>query len=89
MHREALDDAFAKFDKFERRMDNLEGQLESMDMGRDVSDLAAEIDNLVEDEKVNEELARFFHNSRAVTDTGQQTPEQPRTVTGESPNEIF
>ena len=40
MHREALDDAFSKFDQFERRMDNLEGQLESMDLGRDVTDLA-------------------------------------------------
>ena len=59
IHREALDDAFAKFDKFERRMDNLESQLESMDLGRDVSDLAAEIEDLVENEKVNEELARL------------------------------
>ena len=70
MHREALDDAFAKFDKFERRMDNLEGQLESMDMGRDVSDLAAEIDNLVEDEKVNEELARL---KREMAQAGSST----------------
>ena len=59
MHREALDDAFAKFDQFERRMDNMESQLESMDLGREVNDLAAEIENLVEDEKVNEELARL------------------------------
>jgi len=59
MHREALDDAFSKFDKFERRMDNLESQLESMDLGREVSDLASEIDALAEDEKINEELARL------------------------------
>jgi phage shock protein A len=60
MHREALDDAFNKFGSFERRMDNLESQLESMDLGRDVpGDLASEIDSLVEDEKINEELARL------------------------------
>ena len=60
IHREALDDAFAKFDHFERRMDNLEGQLESMDLGRDVApDLATEIDSLVEDEKISEELSRL------------------------------
>ncbi len=60
MHREALDDAFAKFDHFERRMDNLEGQLESMDLGREVApDLATEIDSLVEDEKISEELSRL------------------------------
>ena len=60
MHREALDDAFSRFDQFERRMDNLESQLESMDLGREVpADLASEIDALVENEKVNEELARL------------------------------
>jgi phage shock protein A len=60
MHREALDDAFTKFGHFERRMDNLEGQLESMDLGRDVApDLATEIDSLAEDEKINEELSRL------------------------------
>ena len=60
VHREALDDAFNRFEQFERRMDNLESQLESMDMGRDVSpDLAAEIDALEEDEQINEELKRL------------------------------
>ncbi len=60
MHREALDDAFQRFEHFERRMDNLESQLESMDMGREVPpDLAAEIDALQEDERINEELSRL------------------------------
>ena len=60
MHREALDGAFARFDHFERRMDNLESQLESMDVGRDVPpDLAAEIDALAEDERINDELERL------------------------------
>ena len=47
VQREALDDAFNRFEQFERRMDNLESQLESMDLGRDVApDLAAEIESL-------------------------------------------
>jgi phage shock protein A len=60
IHRDALDDAFNKFDLFERRMDNLESQLESMDLGRDVpTDLASEIDSLADDEKINAELTRL------------------------------
>ena len=60
MHREALDNAFARFEGFERRMDNLESQLESMDIGRDVApDLAAEISALEQDENINSELERL------------------------------
>ena len=41
-------------------MDNLESQLESMDIGRDVPpDLAAEIDALAEDDRINDELSRL------------------------------
>jgi phage shock protein A len=60
MQREALDNAFARFDHFERRMDNLESQLEVMDLGREVSpDLAAEINALQEDDRINDELERL------------------------------
>ena len=60
MHREKLDDAFQRFEHFERRMDNLEGQLESMDLGREVPpDLADEIDALQEDERISDELERL------------------------------
>jgi phage shock protein A len=75
MHREALDNAFQRFDHFERRMDNLESQLESMDVGRDVPpDLAAEINSLEEDERINDELARLkseMHNdTKPAADNG-------------------
>jgi phage shock protein A len=60
IHREALDSAFQKFEQFERRVDNLEGQLESIDLGRQVApDLASEIEALQEDEMLNDELARL------------------------------
>ena len=55
VHRSELDEAFTKFDKFERRMDNLEGELEAMDLGRE-GGLSAEIDALREDDSLNEEL---------------------------------
>ncbi|MCB1843469.1 MAG: phage shock protein PspA [Halioglobus sp.] len=60
IQREAVDDAFQRFDQFERRMDTLESQLESMDLGRDVApDLAAQIRSLEDDEKISDELARL------------------------------
>jgi phage shock protein A len=60
IQREALDNAFERFEHYERRMDTLEGQLESMDLGREVPpDLAAEIDALQEDGRINDELQRL------------------------------
>tara|TARA_B110000503_G_scaffold19879_1_gene29687 strand:+ start:16204 stop:16881 length:678 start_codon:yes stop_codon:yes gene_type:complete len=60
IHREALDDAFHRFERFERRMDTLESQLESMDLGREVPpDLAAQINALQDDERINGELERL------------------------------
>ena len=60
IQRDALDDAFLRFERFERRMDTLESQLESMDIGRDVSpDLAAQINVLTDDERISDDLARL------------------------------
>lgn len=72
IQREALDSAFERFDRYERRMDNLESQLEVMDMGREVHpDLAAEISALEEDERINEELARLKAEMKGTTATVQ------------------
>ncbi|MDH3993836.1 MAG: phage shock protein PspA [Gammaproteobacteria bacterium] len=60
IQREALDTAFNRFEHFEQRMDTLESQLESMDMGREVPpDLAAEINALQEDDCITDELERL------------------------------
>ena len=60
IQREALDDAFHRFERFERRMDTLESQLESMDMGREVPpDLAAQINALEDDELISGEIERL------------------------------
>lgn len=60
VNRDALDGAFARFEHFERRMDNLESQLDAMDLGREAApSLAAEINALAEDEKISAELERI------------------------------
>lgn len=60
IQREALDNAFQRFDRFERRMDTLESQLEAMDMGREVSpDLTEQINALEDDERITDEIERL------------------------------
>ncbi|MCZ2720616.1 phage shock protein PspA [Marinomonas sp. 15G1-11] len=55
-----LDNAVDKFERFERRMDSLEGQIESMDVGTESStDLKSQIDALENDDKISDELARL------------------------------
>ena len=57
LHRDALDAAFEKFEHFERRVDDLEGQLEAMSLG-DVQrqDLASEFETLAQNDALNAEL---------------------------------
>ena len=63
VQRTELDDAFARFERFERKVDNLEGELQSMDLGRDTAaSLAAEIDALGEADWLEEELGRIKGN---------------------------
>ncbi|MDG0991385.1 MAG: phage shock protein PspA [Luminiphilus sp.] len=68
IHRSELDEAFNKFDKFERRMDNLEGELDAMDLGRE-GGLAAEIDALRDDDALNEELEALKRSMQGNTST--------------------
>jgi phage shock protein A len=60
VHRDSLDDALIKFERYERKMDSIEGELEAMDLGRQgESGLAAEIDALAGDEALDAELERL------------------------------
>ena len=71
VQRNELDNAFAKFERFERKVDNLEGELQAMDLGRDIaSSLAAEIDALGEDDWLDDELLRI---KDAMADTEAPT----------------
>lgn len=52
-----IDDAMNRFELYERKMDDLEGQIESYDMGQKT--LADEISDLEQDETIDEELRKL------------------------------
>jgi phage shock protein A len=53
--RDKLNEAFEKFERYERKMDDMEAEVESYDLGS--KDLASEINNLERDEKIDQALA--------------------------------
>ena len=54
-NRDKLEEAFRKFDAYERKMDNLEAQVEAQDLGRSRT-LHDEFNELARDDKVESEL---------------------------------
>jgi len=60
LNREQLQDAFDKFEHYERKMDSMESQLEADDLGRDDKQgLKNEIASLAQNEVISAELARL------------------------------
>ena len=57
LHDVNIDEAMNRFDRYERKMDDLEGEVEAYDLGQ--RNLADEIADLEGDDKVDEELARL------------------------------
>ncbi len=55
--RDKLNEAFEKFERYERKMDDMEGEVESYDLG--ARGLSEEIEDLARDEKLDEALARL------------------------------
>ena len=53
----SIDDAMTRFEQYERKMDDLEGQVESYDLGQ--RSLRDQIDELAVDESVDEELRQL------------------------------
>ena len=68
IHRNQLDDAFERFERFERRVDGLEGELEAMNLGRNKPDLADEIDALAADDLLKEELEELKQSMEVLKD---------------------
>jgi phage shock protein A len=55
LHERRMDDAFVRFEQMERRLDNIEGEVESYDLGRGKT-LAEEIADLESEQAVEREL---------------------------------
>jgi phage shock protein A len=69
LNREQLQDAFDKFERYERRIDGMESQLEADDLGRDPKQsLKSEIESLAQDDSINEALARLKADMEAKSD---------------------
>lgn len=57
LHDHNIDDAMARFERYERKMDDLEGQVESYDLGQRT--LKEQIDELAVDDSVSEALEQL------------------------------
>lgn len=70
----SIDDAMQRFETYERKMDDLEGQVEAYDMGQKT--LAEEIEELEADERIAEELEALKARLSAggPADQGQNNP---------------
>ena len=66
-----IDDAMARFEQYERKIDDLEGQVESWDVGQRT--LKDQIDELAVDESVDDELRKL----KARVQSGGAPPSKP------------
>jgi len=65
-----VEDAFAKFERFEQRMDYFEGELESMDLGKENQPgLKQQFADLENDDKLNAELERLKKDMQQTSDS--------------------
>ncbi|BFM05290.1 phage shock protein PspA [Halioxenophilus aromaticivorans] len=61
-----IEDAFAKFERFEQRMDYFEGEVEAMDLGKEKqTGLKQQFADLENDDKLNAELERLKKDMQA------------------------
>jgi len=61
-----IDEALNRFNRFEKRMDELEAEVEAMDLGRNVS-LSQQIDSLQVDEELDKELEELKNKMKKAS----------------------
>jgi len=72
LHEGKVDDALMRFEKFERKIENVEGRVESYDLGEQPN-LRQEIQDLEGNEKVERELHELKQRMNANTTKGDAT----------------
>jgi len=80
IHDVNIDEAMSRFDRYERRIDDLEGEIEAYDLGQ--RSLSDEISELQNDEKVDEELAKLKAKMGAAPE--EKSP-APKVVPNDTP----
>lgn len=70
LHEGKVDDALMRFEKFERKIENIEGRVEAYDLGEQ-PDLRQEIRNLEGEENVEQELNELKARMNSSTATGE------------------
>ena len=68
IHEVNIEEAMNKFERYERKIDDMEGEVEAYDLGQ--RSLADEISDLESDEKVDEELAKLKARLGGGSETG-------------------
>ena len=68
-----VNDALSRFDSYERKIDDIEAQVESYDMGS--KSLADEISDLESDENIDDELAQLKAKMKPA-----KTSDKPKTA---------
>lgn len=77
LHDVNIEEAMSRFDLYERRIDDLEGEIEAYDLGQ--KSLSDEIEDLQDDEKVDDELARLKAKLGGTVASGAPTDESNET----------
>lgn len=77
LHDHNIDDAMARFERYERKMDDLEGQVESYDLGQRT--LKEQIDELAVDDSVSEALEQLKARVKSESDPATKEAKTQRT----------
>jgi phage shock protein A len=77
-----IDDALQRFENYERKMDDLEGQIESYDLGR--RSLAEEIAELESAERIDEELAALKSRMRSQASSPDRSSMATPSASGDN-----